>query len=546
MIKRELKNGNLFIFSEDVQGNLNNLEENLLKETKEYKNWGIITPICVTQQNRILSAGGMTAPKTGNPIFYGFGEEYFGQYPGTRTVEITQFFCALINKKLLEKLPIKDIDVRDMFSTADYCLEAKEKGFEILCTDKEVVTYKRSVPTQEELGELEMKFAKESGEYYKKWKNKLHARYMLPVCYNSRLNSTSGFAQALGGYMRALNRKKIEVQYMYLLDDGCVEGVVMDSELGSIQDQPAELAVPQIVWGQAPYFNKNSGKYKIGHAEFEGAEWPETWVHWCNQMDELWVPTKWDREKARKAGVNVPIYIVYQGIDPDYFHPEVAPMTFNIPKKFKFICNAAWLERKNLGNLLKTFCNEFGPYEDVALLLHTHNPGLVGSVKEEIGKLKIPPESGTAIYFEDNWPIEKMASFYTGGNCFVLPTHGEGWGLPIFEALACGVPTITTAFGAPNEVLRQDDSKKSPIPGLHFLDYHLVNCHDKYEYLSNAQWAEPNLVQLAEKMRYVYENYKEEKQKAIEGSKIVRQKFAWSKCVEPIIERLTEIYKKGF
>ena len=51
-----------------------------------------------------------------------------------------------------------------------------------------------------------------------------------------------------------------------------------------------DMFMPQITWGQAPYFIKNSGMYKIGHCEFEATEAPEIWTRYCNMMDEIWVP----------------------------------------------------------------------------------------------------------------------------------------------------------------------------------------------------------------------------------------------------------------
>ena len=42
---------------------------------------------------------------------------------------------------------------------------------------------------------------------------------------------------------------------------------------------------------------------------------------------------------------------------------------------------------------------------------------------------------------------ERLGALYRAADAFVLATHGEGWGLPLLEAMACGLPTVATAWG---------------------------------------------------------------------------------------------------
>ena len=46
----------------------------------------------------------------------------------------------------------------------------------------------------------------------------------------------------------------------------------------------------------------------------------------------------------------------------------------------------------------------------------------------------------------DEMPKVDMPRLYKAAHAFVLPTRGEGWGLPLLEAMAMALPVIATNF----------------------------------------------------------------------------------------------------
>lgn len=48
-------------------------------------------------------------------------------------------------------------------------------------------------------------------------------------------------------------------------------------------------------------------------------------------------------------------------------------------------------------------------------------------------------------------PTERLVKIMNALDAFVLPTTGEGWGLPILEAMACGLPVVVTNYSAHTE-----------------------------------------------------------------------------------------------
>ena len=536
-----LESGDVIVVNWNTVGHMAGWIETLYSVSKNLPKCGAVSALALTPDNKIFVHGCFITPRLYIPAPYGMGEEYFGQYGKTREVEATHFICGIIKKDLIKKLPLPENIGTNPFVDADYCLRAQKLGFKIYATPDLIVQYKGPIDEPNFESDYSVRFQRDYQKFKKDWGAEIDARYSLPVLYHTGVAIPSGFSMVARGYMRGLTENGVRVCYNFLKGTNEEEGLSEDQLIDTLCEDHGDLEMPQVIWAQAPYFNKNSGLYKIGHCEFEGDWVPESWVSECNNMDEIWVPTNWDREKFRHAGVNVPIYVIGQGIDPDYFNPEIAPAQWGIKEGFKFLCNAAWDPRKNLPNLITAFQNEFKKGEDVCLIIKTINLGLTKSIPDELKKIK-NNKNGAKVYVkEENLPKEQLGCLYTGADALVFPTRGEAWGLPAFEALACGIPVITTGYGALNETLRDENGE--PYGGVHFLRYQKTVCDTPYIYLQGNHWAEPSIPHLMETMRYVYEHRAEEKEKALKTSEIIRSKFNWRSISYPIKLRLEDIYK---
>lgn len=543
MVKRiTIESGDIVICNWDTVGHMAGWIDSLFNASKNAPNCGALSALVLDTKNKIFNHGTFISPGVFCPASYAMGEEFYNQYPGTREVQASYFICGIIKKELLKKLPLPENFGDNPFIDADYCLEAQKLGFKIYATTDVIVQYAGAIRSGTSEKEYAQKFEKDYSQFINKWGPVFTSKLKLPVMYHTGVAQPTGFAMAARGYIKGLTSNDVKVAYNFLKGTNEEEGESEDQIINSICEYHGDLSMPQVIWAQAPYFNKNSGKYKIGHCEFEGDWVPHEWVDSCNMMDEIWVPTNWDREKFRKGGVNVPIFVFAQGMDKNYFHPDIAPMRFDIPEKFKFLCNAAWDPRKNIPKLIEAFKLEFQKSEDVCLIIKTANLGMGEKIAEEIKKINNPKGSAQVYVKEELIPNEGLGCLYTASDCFVLPTHGEAWGLPLFEALACGLPVITTGYGAPNEVLRDD--KGEPLPGVHFLRHQQSITETPYVYLQDNHWAEPSVPHLMEMMREVYTDITEEKKKAKETSSIIREKFDWSNVTKPIKERLKEIYQE--
>ena len=122
-----------------------------------------------------------------------------------------------------------------------------------------------------------------------------------------------------------------------------------------------------------------------------------------------------------------------------------------------FLSNFEWGERKEPWLLLKGFNDEFTAGEPVRLVCKIINKDPEVHVRRESANLRLK-ESGGKISFVYNreFPYYQLGAFYRSADCFISAGRGEGWDMPLMEAMACGLPSIATDWGALAERVATD------------------------------------------------------------------------------------------
>jgi glycosyltransferase involved in cell wall biosynthesis len=181
---------------------------------------------------------------------------------------------------------------------------------------------------------------------------------------------------------------------------------------------------------------------------------------------------------------------------------------------FNFLSMAQWGPRKNLANTLKWFIEEFHD-EEVGLVLKTNLSKNCLIDREVISqKLKdhldaISQDRTCKIYLlHGDMTEEEVHSLYKHPQIkakLALP-HGEGFGLPIFEAAYSGLPVVATGWSGQLDFLIDENGKEnfynvafdiSPVPAEVVWENVLIK---------ESMWAYPRETSAKEQMRKCYEN----------------------------------------
>ena len=467
-------------------------------------------------------------------------EKDINQYNSDAEVEGVVFACAYIKREVLNKVGLLDEDYFSYFEDTDYCLKAKRLGFKIICCGSATLIHHENTSTRVNKVSHNELFRTSQDIFKTKWRRTLEKeRYEKKINWHSLLNFPTGYALSSREFVLELDRQNVWVNYKYLYGPGTVFGVPEPQQvtgpylLGSIQRRKIEPSGVQVSYGQADAFKTKYGEYKIGFTMLEVDGLPASWVQSANMMDEVWTPSTFNRETFKRSGVTKPIHVIPLGVNPAYFNPGIKG--YRIDGPFTFLTMFEWGERKAPEILLKAFNDEFGSSEDVVLICKAYNQDPAVHIPAQVRNYYLK-DSGGRIVFSINEvvPSYQLGSIYRSVDCFVLASRGEGWGLPILEAMACGLPVIATNWSAQSDFISNDTA--------YLLDVERLRpAEAKCPYYEGFNWAEPSYEHLRSLMRHVFENRDEAKTLGVRASAEVLTKWSWEQSVKKILARLDEL-----
>ncbi|CUG94242.1 glycosyltransferase-like, putative [Bodo saltans] len=303
--------------------------------------------------------------------------------------------------------------------------------------------------------------------------------------------------------------------------------------------------------------------YVVGRSMYEFTKIEEVWKKpLALECDEVWVPATFVANAFINSDVDPnKIVVIPEAIDTYFYDPTAhdpvtlppspntwahfcnRPADANTPDHFKFFSNFKWEGRKGWEILFTAYLREFKSTDPVSLYILTHiwtngvretystkhnQTRLRENLRNLTIELGISEDLSLFPHFciiADDLSEPDVARLYRTTDAFVLPTKGEGWGLPTMQAMSMGKPVISTAWGGqvdfmlPNNSFmisverleeipkyseyRWESGKMWAIPSLTDT-MKLMPKYSEYRWESGKMWAIPSLTDTMKLMRLVY------------------------------------------
>jgi len=207
------------------------------------------------------------------------------------------------------------------------------------------------------------------------------------------------------------------------------------------------------------------------------------WIHWGvidgdPMRKEYMVASSWAnwnlvqskygakilKETQKKVYGKTQAEVFYPPIDLEVFKPlnrELLRTKYKTDERFTVLFVGRNQYRKNTPVLLEAISKLKTVITNIQLLIHSTPTVSPNGTPDGFDLLNIVEEMDLKEYVAsvkspNALPEEVMAEIYNSADCLCLPSFGEGFGLPIAEAMACGTPVIGNKCSSITELLEKD------------------------------------------------------------------------------------------
>jgi len=343
----------------------------------------------------------------------------------------------------------------------------------------------------------------------------------MKLLYIGHYKEHSGWAKAAINNIKCINTTDINIvcRNLQLTEQ---DTQFKDEEILSLENKDTDN-VDYCIQNVLPHHITGTDKFKKNIAYFMhelDSIKDHNWYHNLKLVDEIWVPNS-----------SLKINLIKDGFDDSSI--KVIPMPSDLSNykdlghrikfghknhtfKVYFICDMD--DRKNLESIIRCFHSEFHKSEPVSLVLKIKKNGVSPkALKEAVAHMCDEIKKHMRLYdnledynheliITDDFTEEQMNILHLSCDCYLGPTHGEGWGIPAFDAMCYGKTPICSNEGGPKDYI--DPNNKNTgwlVNGQMGICSHR-NAAFKDLFTAKHHWFIPSELEIKKAMRYYYEN----------------------------------------
>lgn len=363
------------------------------------------------------------------------------------------------------------------------------------------------------------------------------------IIYRGLFHDSQGYAQACRNYALALANLGVDIVFQPI--KGYTKPIKLERNIylkirelsnKKINNNKKKVLIHHLQPNMPIHQEKDKYDKIIVNTVYEPDRVPSNWVNIINKIDQLWIPSTHCYNIFKNSGVKVPINIFHHGVS-DIYKPSNETINFyDFNDCFKFLSIGTWSYRKAPEKLLEAYWKEFSINDNVVLIFKTKPASNIMELKKQIIGNK---ETAKIIFIPEQMEEKDIVNLYNTSDCFVLPTRGEGVGLPFMEAMSCEKPCIATNWSGHLDFI---NNKNGYLIDYELQEVDLNNLDAGYSFEKNMKFAEPDVNSLREKMRYAYENQVETKEKGIISRQDIK-KFNWEQTAKYMKKELDRLVR---
>ncbi|MCC6444425.1 MAG: glycosyltransferase [Armatimonadetes bacterium] len=251
---------------------------------------------------------------------------------------------------------------------------------------------------------------------------------------------------------------------------------------------------------------------------WESSRLPADWPDRLDRACALIVPTRFVADVCRASGVTAPIEVIPEGLDPDIYRYEERPER----PHFTTLIVSTVIPRKHVAEGVAAWKEAFGEDPDARLV-----------IKGRFNYRNYAPDDPRISFIETSEPTRGIAHWY-GQADVLLALGSEGFGLPLVEGMATGLPVIALSSEGQGDVCREAEGLLLPVPPARW------EACDEAPFGKCGVRGVPGIFDIAERLRWVAGHRREARQMGRAASEwAIRHRNIWHKgpAVLEVMER---------